>query len=55
MQHDVTGIEELEEEKEDSETKGHEGHSIVIGTPSELSKALRNEVRALAHSSFMKL
>ena len=45
VQHDVTGIEEVEDEKEGSDAKKHKGPSIVIGTPSELSKALHNEVR----------
>ena len=45
VQHDVTGIEEVEDEKEGSDVKKHKGPSIVIGTPSELSKALHNEVR----------
>ena len=44
VQHDVTGIEEVQDENEGPDTRNHKGPSIVIGTPSELSKALHNEV-----------
>ena len=44
VQRDVTDIEEVEDEKEGSDKRSHDGPSIVIGTPSELSKALHNKV-----------
>ena len=51
VQRDVTDIEEVEDEKEGSDKRSHDGPSIVIGTPSELSKALHNKV-VLAHPRF---